>query len=281
MKKYDPMRFAHRGLCQHAPENTLGAFEAAVVYGCEGIELDVRLSKDGVPMVVHDKTLERLSAGAQPGAIAELTREEIQAADIPYAGNLLPYAPPVPYSETIGSVAKYTDEEVAEFRRLDRRVTHIMTFAEFDAWFASVTADITVEVELCSDGLPLPMYEIVKNSPNRERYIFFSGNKETNEEIQSLIKAHGKPSWLRVGANLRRLDEQALAFIGDADLYEVGLNDQWFTPDDVKLLAGKGILVFSNLGDYPEWWKAINEYGIAGFKTNYAEAYTDHLNAEE
>ena len=278
MKKYTPMRFAHRGLCQHAPENTLGAFEAAVVYGCEGIELDVRLSKDGIPMVVHDKTLDRLSAGVQPGAICELTAAEIQAAPIPYAGNMLPYAPPVPYSESLGSVAVYTEEQVKGFREIDRRVTHIMTFAEFDRWFAGVKEDVTVEVELCSDGLVLPMYEIVKNSPNRERYIFFSGNRPTNEEIQALIKKHGKPEWLRVGANIRWLDEENTEFVKNADLYEVGLNDQHVTPEDVKFLADRGILVFSNLGDYPEWWTAINELGIAAFKTNYAEAYTDWKN---
>ena len=160
MDKYTPMRFAHRGLCRHAPENTLGAFEAAVVYGCEGIELDVRLSKDGVPMVVHDTTLAGLSAGTQPGAIADLTAAEIQAAEIPYAGNLLPYAPPVPYSENLGSVAVYTEEQVEEFKKLDRRTTHIMTFAEFDRWFAGVKEDVTVEVEMCSDGLLSPMVRI-------------------------------------------------------------------------------------------------------------------------
>lgn len=275
MNKQIPMRFAHRGLCQHAPENTLGAFEAAVVFGYEGIELDVRLSKDGIPMVVHDQTLARLTQGTQPGKICELTAAEIQAADIPYAGNLLPYAPPVPYSENLGSVAVYTPEEVAAAKEIDRRITHIMTFAEFDRWYATVKEDVTVEVELCSDGLVMPMYEIVKNSPNRARYIFFSGNTPTNTEINSLIKEHGKPEWLRLGANLRRLTPEAVAFVEDASLYEVGLNDQWFTEDDVKYLNDKGIKVFSNLGDYPEWWQTINELNIEAFKTNYAEAYTD------
>ena len=153
-----------------------------------------------------------------------------------------------------------------------------MTFAEFDRWFAGVKEDVTVEVELCSDGLLMPMYEIVKNSPNRERYIFFSGNRPTNEEIQALIKKHGKPEWLRIGANIRWLDEENTEFVKNADLYEVGLNDQHVGPEDVKFLADRGILVFSNLGDYPEWWTAINELGIAAFKTNYAEAYTDWKN---
>ena len=275
MEKYFPMRFAHRGLCQHAPENTLGAFQAAVEYGCEGIELDVRLSKDGIPMVVHDKNLNRLSAGAQPGDICDLTAEEIQNTVIPYAGNLLPYDPPVPYSETLGSVAHYTEEELAKFRAEDKRVTKISTFAEIDEWYSTVKEDVTIEVELCSDGLVLPMYEIVRNSPNRERYIFFSGNRDTNEEIQALIKKHGKPEWLRLGANIRWLNEENLAFLADAQLWEVGLNDQHFTAEDVKFLAEKDIKVFSNLGDYPEWWTAINEYGVTAFKTNYAEAYTD------
>lgn len=275
MEKYHPMRFAHRGLCQHAPENTLGAFIAAVKYGCEGIELDVRLSKDGVPMVVHDKTLARLSAGVQPGAIAELTAKEIQDTVIPYAGNLLRPEPPVPYSENLGSVSVYTEEELAAFRVYDKRTTHINTFAEIDAWFATVKEDITIEVELCSDGLLMPMYEIVKNSPNRERYIFFSGNESTNVEIQELIRQYGKPSWLRLGANIRWLNEKTLAFIENAGLYEVGLNDLHFTADDVKMLGEKGIKVFSNLGDYPEWWQSINDFGVEAFKTNYAESYTE------
>ena len=200
MKQLKPMRFAHRGLCQCAPENTLGAFEAAVVYGCEGIELDVRLSKDGIPMVVHDKNLNRLSKGVQPGNICDLTAAEIQAAPIPYAGNLLPYAPPVPYSESLGSVAVYTPEQVEAFRETDRRVTHIMRFAEFDKWFAGVKQDVTVEVELCSDGLLMPLYEIVKTSPNRERYIFFSGNESTNTELQELVRKFTRICWTRRGS---------------------------------------------------------------------------------
>ena len=41
------------------------------------------------------------------------------------------------------------------------------------------------------------------------------------------------------------------------------------------MFADMGIQVFSNLGDYPEWWQQICEMGIAGFKTNYPDAYTE------
>jgi len=57
-----PMTFAHRGLHAVAPENTMAAFEACVKNGLS-IELDVYLTSDGVPVVIHDNTLERTTNG--------------------------------------------------------------------------------------------------------------------------------------------------------------------------------------------------------------------------
>lgn len=58
----EPLIFAHRGLHAVAPENTMAAFEACVKHGLS-IELDVYLSRDGVPVVIHDGTLERTTNG--------------------------------------------------------------------------------------------------------------------------------------------------------------------------------------------------------------------------
>lgn len=269
-----PMRFAHRGLVQHAPENTIDAFQAAVDCGCEGIELDIRLSKDGVAIVVHDDSLRRMTNGKLTGAIRDLTAAEICAAQIPYAGNLLPFHPPVPYSEGEGSSRTYTEAQLRYFEETDTRVTHLSTFAEFDRWFAGVDSDIVIEIELCAPGTFRAIYPILKTSPNCSRYIVFSGHWEILEEMQEVLRANGVPEGLRTGANFRRLDEKNLAFIKEAGLYEVGLNDQWFTAEDVALLSGMGVKVFSNLGDYPDWWRALQTLGVAAFKTNYAEAYT-------
>ena len=54
-----PLLLGHRGAMARAPENTLGAFQAAVDDGGDGIELDVTLSGDSVPVVIHDDTLDR------------------------------------------------------------------------------------------------------------------------------------------------------------------------------------------------------------------------------
>ena len=55
----NPLIIAHRGASAFAPENTLAAFRRAIDDGAEGIEFDVRLAKDGVPVVHHDANLRR------------------------------------------------------------------------------------------------------------------------------------------------------------------------------------------------------------------------------
>ena len=57
---------AHRGASGDAPENTMAAFELAVEQGADAIELDVRLTADGVPVVLHDPTLDRTTSHRGP-----------------------------------------------------------------------------------------------------------------------------------------------------------------------------------------------------------------------
>ncbi len=62
-----------------APENTLAAFTQALSAGVDGIELDVRLARDGVPVVIHDATLRR--TGSRGGVATQLTSEELTKID--------------------------------------------------------------------------------------------------------------------------------------------------------------------------------------------------------
>jgi glycerophosphoryl diester phosphodiesterase len=57
------LNIGHRGAAGDAPENTLAAFELAWRQGGDGIEFDVQLSADGVPVVIHDARLERTTSG--------------------------------------------------------------------------------------------------------------------------------------------------------------------------------------------------------------------------
>jgi glycerophosphoryl diester phosphodiesterase len=68
---------AHRGASGAAPENTLAAFRAALAAGADGVEFDVHLSRDGVPVVIHDETLERTTTGH--GAVGAASAAELAA----------------------------------------------------------------------------------------------------------------------------------------------------------------------------------------------------------
>ena len=74
-----PRVCAHRGFNTVAPENSLAAFGAAVALGAEEIELDVRFTRDRVPVVAHDSKLERVSDGT--GLIEEKTLAELNRYD--------------------------------------------------------------------------------------------------------------------------------------------------------------------------------------------------------
>ncbi len=74
-----PMVVAHRGASSTHPENTLTSFEAALALGAPVLELDVRLSADGIPVVLHDPDLSRTTDGS--GWVHELAFEQIQAAN--------------------------------------------------------------------------------------------------------------------------------------------------------------------------------------------------------
>lgn len=75
-----PLIIAHRGASAVAPENTLAAFRRAIADGAEGIEFDVRLSKDGAVIVFHDATLGRLSN--RKALVSSLTATELQKVDV-------------------------------------------------------------------------------------------------------------------------------------------------------------------------------------------------------
>lgn len=71
------LNFAHRGYSALYPENTMLAFEKAIQAGCDGIELDVQLSRDGQVVICHDETLDRTTNGTGP--LAQYTLAELQA----------------------------------------------------------------------------------------------------------------------------------------------------------------------------------------------------------
>lgn len=75
-----PLIIGHRGAASVAPENTLISFERALKDGAHGIEFDVRLSRDNIPVVIHDTTLRRTAQRAE--SVAHLAADELGAIDV-------------------------------------------------------------------------------------------------------------------------------------------------------------------------------------------------------
>jgi glycerophosphoryl diester phosphodiesterase len=78
-RRQAPLVFAHRGGRALGPENTLTAFDAGLAAGADGLELDVHLSRDGVPVVHHDAHLDRCTNAMGP--VASYTAADLARVD--------------------------------------------------------------------------------------------------------------------------------------------------------------------------------------------------------
>lgn len=152
-----PMIFAHRGASAFAPENTLPAFELAYAQGADGIELDVKLTKDGEVVVLHDQTVDRTTDGT--GDLRGITLAELKKFD---AGG------------------KFKPEFIN---------TWIPSLAEV---FERLGQKLLINVELTNyatpgDALPEKVAEIVHRYHLEERVIFSSFNPLTLRRARKAI----------------------------------------------------------------------------------------------
>src|SRR6476659_8835411 len=86
------LRLAHRGDWRRAPENTIPALLAALkIAGCDGVEFDVRLSADGVPVLLHDETLDRVQR--RPEAVVDLPERALEDLGVPTLASVLAALP--------------------------------------------------------------------------------------------------------------------------------------------------------------------------------------------
>lgn len=116
------VHYAHRGLFDNnsdAPENSLAAFRLAVENGY-GIELDVQLSKDGIPVVFHDATLKRMCG--VDGNVWEYTLEELQQMKLASSNETIPT-----FTDALATIAGKTPI-IVEYK-LDRVQTEVCELA--------------------------------------------------------------------------------------------------------------------------------------------------------
>ncbi|MGI5348515.1 glycerophosphodiester phosphodiesterase [Streptomyces sp. CA-250714] len=168
-----PAAVAHRGAPFVARENTLPSFRAAVAAGADAVELDVRLTRDGVPVVLHDRTLERL--WRHDAAVSGLTHERL--------------------TELADGVPSLT--EALAVTRTVRTLIDLPDPAAVRATAAAVrAADATERVYYC--GGPEAMRRVRAAEPDAE--VALSWDRAA--PVRPTLLADLRPRWLNYGFGL-------------------------------------------------------------------------------
>ena len=125
----------HRGCLVAEPENTVRSFDRAVEVGVDVLELDVRLSRDGELVVMHDATVDRTTDGH--GAVADLDWSQLSALDagkgerVPRLGEVLTAFPTIDFQVEIKDPAAI--DQVLELLRSCADRTGVVTITSFRA----------------------------------------------------------------------------------------------------------------------------------------------------
>ena len=170
MKKF--INYAHRGASTYFPENTMISFRNGLQMGANGIETDVQLTKDGVVVLFHDDTLDRVTG--KTGCIADYTYKELLEFDVKH-GDLTAKIPTL-------------EEFLKEFKQRD------ITFAiELKVkGVAKQTAEIIYKCGvqdkvIITSFIYDALVETKEVAPDLKRgYLLFNLDEKTRKEIEAL-----------------------------------------------------------------------------------------------
>lgn len=240
------LNFAHRGFRSQFPENTMTAFEKAVQLGVDGIEFDVHLSCDGVPVIIHDEKLDRTCNAF--GFVKDFSFAELRK--INAAAHFQPSSSKRSIlSEKIPSLEEYCD-------------------------FIKNT-DIISNIELKTGvfeyrGIEEKTYELLKKYNLRERCIISSFNHESvlrmKDIDKSLVCGFLVDSWeINPAQNIRRLGIECYhpcayrltkKFVDYMHEYKIKVN-AWFGSVQTDYTAVLASGLDAIITDYPDAIKVL------------------------
>jgi len=157
MKPWVNRMAGHRGVRSLAPENTLSSFKKAIELGLNWVETDTQLSADEVPVVIHDKTVDRCSNGW--GSVRYLSVNQIQQLD---AGSWFSSEfkhQQIPTLEQVLTLCKthhlhinlelkyYYDKDISLLCQRVKEIIHKIDFPENELIFSSFSHKIMLEIK--------------------------------------------------------------------------------------------------------------------------------------
>jgi glycerophosphoryl diester phosphodiesterase len=245
-----PLIIAHRGASAWAPENTLTAFAQALDCGADGCELDVRLARDGVPVVMHDATLRR--TGLRAGEVGRMTSRELAAVGV---GDWFNRAHPALASRAYSSERVPTLESV---------------FQNLLNWNpATIYVELKPETRSTSQ-LVNEVVDLVRRYDLQERVVIVSFELSAIGQIKSLDSAirTGALFAPRHGAGVGLRGERIISAAVDCGANEILLHRLIARARLVDAAERQGLPVVVWTVDEPAWLQKALKFGLHALITN-------------
>ncbi|WBL13673.1 glycerophosphodiester phosphodiesterase [Sutcliffiella sp. NC1] len=231
----DTKIFGHRGAAGTHPENTMISFQQAKKVGADGIELDVQLSSDGVPVVIHDEKVDRTTDGS--GFVKDKTMEELKQLNA-----------------------------VFKFKQFD--FCPIPTLQEVLEWASQTTLLINIELKnsvIAYEGLEEKVVELVKLYKVEKQTIFSSFNHYSISKLHR-IAPHIEKAILYSEGLFEPWNYAHV--VGAQSLHP---NKGVATKAIVKAAGSKGIQVRPYTVNDERTMKKMFAMNVSGFFTDYPE----------
>ncbi|MGO2104763.1 MAG: glycerophosphodiester phosphodiesterase family protein [Proteus vulgaris] len=235
---------AHRGFSGKAPENTLAAFKMAIDFGCEWIETDVQLTADYVPVLIHDKTVNRCTNGQ--GAVRFHTLDDLHHLD---AGSWFS--------------SLYQGEKIPSLRQglqlIKRSGTKLNI--ELKTW-----PDDDIE-RLC-----LAVSDMIKSADIPNEQILFS-----SFDTQALIVMKRYLPFIRRGQLWDEIPANALEILKAIDGFSVHCNYKYLAQEQAQWLKQAGYEIYCYTPNDPEEVKDFEQWGVDMLITDMPDVYQQDI----
>lgn len=190
------INYAHRGASAYYPENTMSAFYAGISQGANGIETDIQRSRDGVLVLFHDETLDRVTG--RSGKVSDYTWEELS-----------------------DMFVKGPDDGLVHKDRIITLDNFLHHFADHSLTFA---------LEMKCRGIASDLFRAVEKFGILDKAIFASFNRDDLTELRKVTPQ------ARVAYLTDRTDGEVLKFLQDVQAYQICLKSSSITPEVVEMM---------------------------------------------
>lgn len=225
------INYAHRGASSYAPENTLSAFKKAIELGANGIELDLKMTKDKKIVIFHDKLIDKKSNGT--GKLKDYTYEELKNLDF---GSWFD--------------KKYEGE-------------HIVLFEDFAKEF--LNKNLTFAIELKVLGIEKEVLDIINKYKKHDNIYISSFKYEVLRNIRQ-IDNNVKISWL-----VDKIDNDKISELLSINGNQICPNSNNISKSDIELVRRNGLSIRLWGIDNEEIMEKVYNLDIDGMTVNFPD----------